>query len=317
MAKKPILVGLLGLTVAAIAWLIQGRADAADGAAPVQVTAAAPTGESSWDDADWGIFQRKVRDALAARLDTLPMGEVMARLGRTFVGTRYVPRTLEAGGPEHLVIDFRGLDCVTLVETAFAMSRFVKSPGAGALLDRRAAAEARYDSLLTQIRYRGGRVDGYPSRLHYFSDWIEDNERKGLVRNVTEEIGGVRDTEPVDFMSTHADAYRQLADPVFLDAIRRREAALTAEGRWFVPKNEIAAVAPKIRDGDIIAATSTVRGLDVAHTGLAVWIDGELRLVHAPLVGDSVQVSDVSLARRIRGIPGQDGIMVARPVGEP
>jgi len=43
-------------------------------------------------------------------------------------------------------------------------------------------------------------------------------------------------------------------------------------------------------------------------------VDGELHLLHAPLVGDSVEISQVSLAERIQGLSGQDGIMVARPV---
>ena len=52
----------------------------------------------------------------------------------------------------------------------------------------------------------------------------------------------------------------------------------------------------------------------MAHTGIAIWDDGVLRLMHAPLVGDSVQISEVPLAERIRGISRQDGIMVARPL---
>jgi hypothetical protein len=36
--------------------------------------------------------------------------------------------------------------------------------------------------------------------------------------------------------------------------------------------------------------------------------------MHAPLVGDSVQISEIPLAERIQGISGQDGIMVARPL---
>jgi hypothetical protein len=72
-------------------------------------------------------------------------------------------------------------------------------------------------------------------------------------------------------------------------------------------------VAAGIRNGDIIAATTTVEGLDVSHTGLALWIDGSLHLMHAPLVGEAVQISEVSLAERVGRIGGQDGIMVARP----
>lgn len=269
---------------------------------------------AAWADEDWRIFEEKVRWAAGRGLDAAPIGTAIAEIGRTFVGTAYVPRTLEVEGPEGLVINFRGLDCVTFVENAFALARFVKAGGAELLVDR-PRAEAAYERLLTELRYRDGAIEGYPSRLHYFSDWIADNARRGLVRDIGGELGGVQDDEPVNFMSTHPDAYRQLSeDPAHLTRIRETETALTAAGRRYVPEDQIAAVAPRIQDGDVIAATSTVAGLDVAHTGLALRVDGALHLLHAPLVGDSVEISTVPLAERILSIDGQDGILVARPL---
>ena len=274
-----------------------------------------PVAHPSWSDADWDVLQTKSRWALDQGLDTVPLGDAMALLGRTFVGTPYVPGTLEADGPERLVINFQGLDCVTFVENVLTLSRFVRSGNVAALLEDREAAERKYEALLTEIRYREGRVEGYPSRLHYFSDWIGRNEERGLVRNVTREIGAELDTEPVDFMTTHADAYRQLSDREHVARIREAEARLSGQGRWYVPQDRLASAASLIRDGDIIAATSTVPGLDVAHTGLALWIDGHLHLLHAPLVGEAVQVSELPLAERLLGIRAQDGVIVARPTG--
>jgi hypothetical protein len=104
-----------------------------------------------------------------------------------------------------------------------------------------------------------------------------------------------------------------MADPGVPEAIRAMERRLNrGPARWYIPKDRIAAVANRIQDGDIIAATSTLPGLDIAHTGIALWQHGELHLLHAPLVGKSVEISALPLADRIRGIPTQDGIMVAR-----
>ncbi len=266
-----------------------------------------------WGDADWKIFSHKVDWALSEGLDTLPIGESMARLGRSFVGTPYVPKTLEAPGPEHLVIDFREFDCVTFVENTFALSRFLKTPEARKM-DDRSAAETRYDGILEEIRYRDGKLVGYPSRLHYFSEWISNGVDKGLLRNVTRQLGGVPDTSRIDFMSTHASAYRQLSDSANLGVLRSIEERLRASPRWYVPQDDIEAVSSGIRDGDIIAVTSTVPGLDIAHTGIAIRVDGRVHLLNAPLVGKSVQVSEKPLGARVRGISSQDGIMVARPV---
>jgi hypothetical protein len=260
------------------------------------------------------VFEEKVEWLTRLGVDTMPFGEVMAALGSTFVGTAYVPHTLETVGPESLVINFRGLDCVTFVENVFALARFSREPGALESMQDRARAEDRYEALLTELRYRGGEVDGYGSRLHYFTDWVKDNEMKGLVSDVSEELGGVRDTEPIDFMTTHVDAYRQLADAATVVDVQAAEARLSGLGRFYLPQDRIAAASSAIRNGDVIAATSTVPGLDVAHTGIALWVDGELHLLHAPLVGEEVQVSEVTLAERIARIDGQDGIIVARAV---
>ncbi len=272
----------------------------------------APVGSASWDDPDWAVLSSTVRDALEAGADTLPIGSAMATIGRGFVGTAYVPGTLEAQGPEQLVINFRGLDCVTFVENVFATAILVKT-GVREYLEDRAAVEAEYERVLRSLRYRNGYIDGYPSRLHYFSEWIVDAERKLFVDDVTKSLGGIFDDEPVDFMSTHPGAYRQLSEPGALEAVRKIERVLSARGRLYLPEDRIAGVESEIREGDIIAATSTAPGLDVAHTGLALRVDGTLRLLHAPLVGEAVQISERTLSERILALDGQDGVIVARP----
>ncbi len=263
---------------------------------------------------DWEIARGQVAWAVAQRRDAeLDFGPLLAAIGERLVGTRYQPHTLELPGPERLVVNLEALDCVTFVENVLAMARLAWTADA-ALADDPHRFRAAYRRELTAIRYRDGVLDGYPSRLHYFSEWISDNEAMGLVEGVSRDLGGVVDESPIDFMSTHPDAYRQLADPASLAEIAGVETRLRSVPRYYLPEDGIAAAAHLIRDGDIIAATSTVPGLDIAHTGIAVRQDGVLHLLHAPLVGSHVQISDESLAERVRRIKGQDGIMVARPV---
>ena len=119
----------------------------------------------------------------------------------------------------------------------------------------------------------------------------------------------------LSFMSAHPTAYRQMADSGVPDAIRAIEQRLNAApARWYIPEHRIAEIAGRIQDGDLIAATSTLPGLDVAHTGIALWQGGRLHLLHAPLVGKAVEISVLPLAQRIVGQKTQDGIMVARVV---
>lgn len=253
---------------------------------------------------DAEIFAATVARARSERLDTLPIGEVVARVGSWFVGAPYTPATLEAPGPEALVVNLREFDCVTYVESMLAMARVIRSGK---------PTFENYRQTLQNIRYRDGRLDAYPSRLHYFSDWIHNNTAKGIVEDQTRALGGVVDPEPIDFMTQHRQSYRQLADDKFFAQILDQEKRLTSRSRYMIPEARIEDVAKGIHNGDVIAATSSVKGLDVAHTGLAIWRNGKLHLMHAPLIGDSVEISENPLSERVIFIPRQDGIMVARP----
>ena len=281
-------------------------------AAALALAACAPSGQTSHAlaapqrmDEDSLIFTRTITRARLEHLDTLPIGEVIARVGKWFVGTPYTPYTLEEAGPEHLVINLRTFDCQTFLENMLAFGRVIK-------MER--ADFATFKRELTRLRYRDGKLAGYPSRLHYFSEWIANNDAKGIARNLTPELGVV-DAEPIDFMSTHRAAYKALAgNDAFLAQIQAMEKRISAVPRYMIPEDRIAALESKIHNGDLIAMTSSLKGLDVAHTGLALWVAGRLHLMHAPLVGDSVEISAKPLADRVIALATQDGIMVARPL---
>ena len=262
-------------------------------------------------DRDWEIFRSIVTRVWGEGWDTLPMNEAMVRTGLLFVGTPYAPGTLEVAGSEAVVMNLEELDCVTFVENVLALNRFVRIQDQGILESEWETRDA-YRAALREIRYRSGRIDGYPSRLHYFSDWILDNESKGLVQEMTQDMGGEEDIRAIDFMTTHPEAYRQLADLANLRTIQQTEYQLSLLTRFKIPEDRISTRMSGIRNGDIIAATSTVEGLDVAHTGLAYWQGSELYLLHAPLVGGNVEVSRQPLAERILRLDGQDGIRVVR-----
>ncbi len=275
---------------------------------------AAPPAQEQPDDAapqpvsdtpeDSLIFERTMTRVAQERLDTLAIGTLTAEIAREFVGAPYTPGLLEVPQTEQLVVNLREFDCVTYVEHMLALARTALGED---------PTYAEFKNQLRRIRYRDGELAGYPSRLHYFSEWISDNAEKGVVENLTRALGGVQDSTGIDFMTSHVDAYRQLADSVNLAAIREREGDLTEVPRFYIPEDRIGGIADQIRSGDVIAATSTQPGLDIAHTGFALWVDGRLHLMHAPLVGRSVEISELPLAERIVGIDGQDGIMVARP----
>ena len=273
-------------------------------------------GLPSWTQQDWEVLEGTVAWAWSNRVDTLPIGERIVAIGETFVGSPYLPQTLDPPGPERMIINLRAMDCVTFVENMLALAHFVGEAPRTAL-DRPEEAMRQYQGMLERIRYRDGRLGGYPSRLHYFTEWLRDNEKRGILTLVTDDLGGVVDAEPITFMSGHRDAYRQLADQAAYDEIGRIETRLNQTPRVYIPKDQVAAVSDRIQNGDVLALTSTVAGLDVAHTGIAVWKDGQLRLMNAPLVGKTVEISEKNLADRLAGIRSQDGLMVGRPTAAP
>jgi hypothetical protein len=270
----------------------------------VEAARAAEVFDVTAEPMDSIIFEEKMEWAREAGLERMPIGDAIVALGRTFVGAPYVAGTLEQEGPERLVVNLRELDCVTYVETVLAMARILRAGSPD---------YASFKQELVRIRYRDGVLVGYPSRLHYFSEWISNNERKGIVRDVSGEVGGERRPGEIGFMTRNREAYRQLEDEEVAAEIARIETTLSGEERNYVPQRSIAAVEAGIRDGDIIAATSTLEGLDIAHTGFAIWIDNRLHLMHAPLVGTVVEISVRPLAERIQRIEAQNGVMVARP----
>jgi hypothetical protein len=273
-------------------------------------------GLPSWTRQDWEVLRATVASARQQRLDTLAIGKRIARIGETFVGSPYLPQTLDPPGPERLVINLRAMDCVTFVENMLALAHFVREAPRD-VLDRPEEAMRTYQGMIERIRYRDGRLSGYPSRLHYFTEWLRDNEKRGILDLMTADLGGLVDAEPISFMGEHRDAYKQLADEAVFREIGVMETRLNQTPRHFIPKTQVASMMSRLEDGDILALTSTVKGLDVAHTGIAVWKDGAVHLLNAPLVGKSVEISEKNIADRLAGIRSQDGLMIGRALEKP
>jgi hypothetical protein len=301
--------GACGFLIGLIPLLLAGCAPAEEPAVGIERTGeeaarVAEVFDVTAEPLDSLIFEEKMAWARGQGLETMPIGDAIVALGRTFIGATYTPGTLELEGPERLIVNLRELDCVTYIESVLAMIR---------VLQAGTPDYASFQRELVRIRYRDGTLAGYPSRLHYFSEWISNNEAKGIVRDVTREVGGRARAGGLGFMSAHRESYRQLADPETATEIGRIEARLSGEERYYIPQESIRAMETGIRNGDIIAATSTLDGLDIAHTGFAVWVGDRLHLMHAPLVGSVVELSERPLAERLQRITAQDGIMVARP----
>jgi hypothetical protein len=249
---------------------------------------------------------RLLATSQAQRWDTLAIGETVARFGLALEGAPYLEHTLEGPGPEVCRVPTHGYDCMTFMETALDLARTVH-----------AIAEPTPDDVakaITDTRYRGGRLDKYVSRLHYMSEWIADNVAKGVVEDVTPSLGGIPFAPDVGFMSAHPELYPALrGHPALIDSMRTIERRIHATRRTLVPRDRIAAIEGQLRTGDLIAITTSARGLDYSHTGLIVRRGDEAHLLHASSKGGRVMLDERIADYLERGARSNTGITVLRP----
>jgi hypothetical protein len=237
------------------------------------------------------------------------------RVGELAIGTPYEAFTLEAylkagGSPvakEPITLSLTRFDCVTLVESCLAVARAAAANGK--------PTWQRFSREVERMRYRGGVRRGYTSRLHYFSEWISDGAKRGLVRDLSEELGGVLDPRPLRFMTEHRDSYPALANDAVYREIGAMERRLDSHKRFMIPASRIPAVLPSIQSGDVLAFATSIPGIDVSHAAYAYRdSQGTMRVLHAPLSGGAVEVTRATLPEYVANIRRATGILVARPL---
>ena len=228
---------------------------------------------------------------------------------RKFLGKPYVAHTLDLNDEERLVVNTRQLDCTTLVENLTALTLCVY---------RNLYSWHDYLNALVAMRYRHGLIDRYPSRIHYFTEWITAN-------TATENVKEIQAPDPpfthvqtvcVNYMSQHPESYKALQQhPEFVEDIRQMEERVTGGHFRYIPKSEVKnsrVLRRAIHDGDIIAITSKKAGLDIAHLGFAVWRKDGLHLLNASSVHKKVVEEPMTLYQYLQKHPSHTGIRIIR-----
>ena len=195
---------------------------------------------------------------------------------KQMLGVPYVAATLDGNEEEQLVVHVDQLDCTTFVETVLALC----------IADKRDARSFDgFKKALTDVRYRDGHLDGYASRLHYFSDWIRNNEQMGFVKECTSETSCAQPQELwLNFMTTHVDSYQPMKkNPALVEVMAAQEKHWQGTIVSYIPKEKLNLPPEelKIKDGDILAMVTNIKGLDIVHVGFAFWKDNHLHLLHA------------------------------------
>jgi len=235
-------------------------------------------------------------------------------VGRALVGTRYKSFTLEIDNRiEAPSVNFNGMDCWTFYEIALAFARMLGEPEENWTPER----------LLHYIeldRYRGGQCTGeYLSRLHYLEDWLADNDRRGLVDDLTRSLGGASVPHSAREMTVGWRHYRYLkANRSLLGPLGQMEARVSSRPLYQIPKSRVASIEGKLRSGDIIGIISRdgPGRFSTSHVGLAVRAgDGSLHFMHASSPRNYGKVViDSTLSSYLNRYRTDSGILVARPL---
>lgn len=231
--------------------------------------------------------------------------ELVVEAGKLLMNTPYVAHTLEAE-PEQLIVNLRELDCTTFAENCLALARTAKT---------QKPSFKQFKEELQLIRYRSGAINGYPSRLHYFSDWIIDNNKKQIVKSVSQSVSNIKFEKTINFMSLHPESYKPLKDnAVYIGAINKQEKKLTGSELYYIPTEKIEKLKPLLKDGDIFGITTNIDGLDITHVGIVVFKNDALHFMHASSKAEKVILSDETLSEYLTNRKSATGIMVARPL---
>lgn len=238
-----------------------------------------------------------------SRLDN--SGQRVAAAGKAMLGTPYVAGTLE-GSPEMLTVNLDRLDCTTLVETALAMA-YTAGEGRTSWRD--------YVYNLERLRYRGGEMNGYASRLHYISDWIVNNVHRGNFVEVTNRIPECSyAVKTLDFMTQNRDKYPALADQTEFERMKGYEMGYRSHRFPYIKKEKLSMrnVAAELHEGDVVAITTKLPSLDVTHMGIIVMENGEPKLLHASSAAGKVVIDKLNLYEYLKRNRNSTGIRVIR-----
>jgi hypothetical protein len=251
------------------------------------------------------VFDKLFLELDVEDLRNKQLSEIIVSVALYLQDAPYVAHTLELYDEECLVVNLREFDCTTFVENVLAISYLIKSEN---------PSFGRFVDFLRVLRYRDGIIDRYPSRLHYFTDWLYDNEQKGIVHLVSNDFGDADFDASVNFMSENFSLYPALErDSVFVEEIRSVEKRVSDIKFKKVSPANISHIIDSVNSGDIVAFSTNIDGLDIAHLGFAYLREGKLRFIHASTNGNRVRISEKTLEEYVKDIKNMDGVLFARP----
>ena len=251
---------------------------------------------------DIAVFEKY--SAYIKEYSAKPLEDIIIASAKFFLETPYVAATLEKE-PEQLVVNLRELDCVTFVENVYALS-YTAHNGEPTF--------EKYCGNLKNIRYRNGEAGDYTDRLHYTSDWLFENQRKGLVVLLSGKSQQSPTAFTLNIMSSNPEVYKQLkGNQLLIDKIIAIEKEASGREFLYFPKNKIESARNHFKNGDMVALVTSNKGIDISHVGLIYFDSDRLTFIHASSREKKVVIEKLSLQDYCIPTKSNMGIIVARP----
>ena len=234
----------------------------------------------------------------------LSMNELITKAALMRLETPYVANTLERDDKEELYVNIHETDCILFVESCLALAQTAKSGD---------TTYTNFCRKIQELRYRNGVVDGYPSRMHYTSEWLLQAEKKGYLSEQSKEIANTHLNQKFSFMTEKSDRYKHLkGNAANIAKIKQAEDYLNAHEYWYIPNDQIAKHAHKLQTGDIFGFCTSTKGLDLSHVGIVYWDNGRLTFIHASYGAMKVVIETKTLEEYAKSGKSTIGIRVAR-----
>lgn len=249
---------------------------------------------------DKKLFEDKINFANKHNLKALPIGLIIVEVAKTFMGTPYVGGTLDTVYPEELIINLREVDCFTFVEYVFALALCIK------------AGRNDFNSFCNYVqlmRYRNGAIKNYASRLHYFTDWMSDGEKKNLIQIIK---GPDSFKKQINILSKSLMNKKSNISQNEQLQLQHCEKLLSDSAFSYFPCNSIEANSKLFQNGDVLGFASNVTGLDINHVGFLVNKANQWTFIHASSINKQVEIYNNELTEYCKRVKKNSGIVIGR-----
>ncbi|EFE93880.1 DUF1460 domain-containing protein [Serratia odorifera] len=268
-------------------WMLMLLLGGCAGQPPLAPHAPQPT-QSTDSQVNIDPLTRAKIDAILALRNSQPSlndGQRIALISQQFLDTPYLADRLigSASNVERLTIDFRALDCFTLLDYVEAL--------------RNAEDYPQFIHQLTTARYVNGEI-GFLTRKHFFSDWSQPPHASA--KDISAQLSP-------QAVTLHKTLNHKADGGQYLPGLPNVTRAISYIPSGYVDDHLLS----QLRTGDYIGIYSNLPGLDVSHVGIYVMTPSGPVLRNASSREHNRRVVDSPFIDYVIATPG---IVVLRPL---